>query len=87
MLIASFIFSIFAMLASLACLVIMLAKNFFSTHTVQYVDPLANMMGQNNIPSEIGQTLGDHFREIGDPVSDEELEYLENLKKRRAEKK
>lgn len=85
--IASFVLSIVALLASLGCLVIMLAKNYFSTHTIQreLVDPFKS--GLDPISSEIGKIIGDPFRDLGDPVDSDELEHLENLRKKRAEKR
>ena len=77
MLISSFVFSLIAMICSLACLVIMLAKNFFSTHQVQMVpvDPFKDMM-----PSEIGKGQMDPYQDLDLPLSDEEIDQLKGKK-------
>lgn len=82
--IAALIISVIALLCAAGCLVIMLAKNYFSTHVVQMVDPMKTMM--ENLNPEMGASMTDPFRELGDPISQEELEHLENLKKRRQAK-
>lgn len=81
--IAALILSIVSLIASLGCLTIMLAKNFFSTHQVQMVpvDPFKQMA--DGISPEIGKIIGDQFREIGDPIDSEELEYLETMRKKK----
>ena len=65
---AALILSIISLLASLACLVLMLAKNFFSSHTVQY-EPI----DKGGFPFETGKNLFDQFRDLGDPIDPEEL--------------
>lgn len=77
MLISSFVFSLIAMICSLACLVIMLAKNFFSTHQVQMVpvDPFKDMM-----PSEIGKGQMDPFQDIDLPLTQEDIDKLKGRK-------
>jgi hypothetical protein len=84
--IAALVISIISLIASLGCLVIMLAKNYFSTHQVQMVpvDPFKAM--EEGFPSEIGKAMKNPFREIGDPIDDEELEHLENLRKKKQSK-
>ena len=81
--IASLILSIIALLASLGCLVIMLAKNYFSTHVVQMqpVNPMGDMMEQ--FSKEIGKTLGNPYREIDDPIDEQERDYIEQIKNKR----
>lgn len=75
--IAALILSIISLLASLACLVLMLAKNFFSTHQVQLqpVDPFANLF-----PSEMGKGKMDPFQDIDLPLDEEEIEALKGKK-------
>lgn len=75
--IASLILSIVSLLASLGCLVIMLAKNFFSTHQVQMVpvDPFKDLMGQ-----EIGKPQLDPFQDIDLPLSQEEIDEIRGKK-------
>lgn len=79
--IAALILSILSLIASLACLVIMLAKNFFSTHQVQMVpiDPIKDMTE----PGQIGSNFFDAFRDLGDPIPSEEMEQIDLLRKRK----
>jgi len=83
--IAALILSIIALLASLTCLVLMLAKNFFSKHTLTYVDPLKDMKDLTE-PGQVGNNLFDAFKELGDPVDSEELEQIERLRTRKINK-
>lgn len=78
---AALVLSVISLIASMACLVLMLAKNFFSKHTLQYmpVDPLKDMTE----PGQIGNNLFDAFRDLGDPVDGEELEQIERLRSRK----
>lgn len=81
--VASIIISVIALLAALGCLTIMLAKNFFSTHNVQMVpvDPMASI--QDMMTSAMaGNPMQDSYRDISDPLTAEELEYLESRKKK-----
>ena len=75
--IAALILSVIALLCSLACLVIMLAKNYFSSHVIQYqpVDPFKDMM-----PSEIGKGQMDPYQDLDLPLSDEEIDQLKGKK-------
>lgn len=84
--IAALVLSIIALLASGSCLVIMLAKNFFSTHQVQMVpvDPFKEM--GDGFPAEIGKAMKNPFRELGDPIDQEELDHLENLRRKKQSK-
>ena len=75
---AAIILSVISLLASLACLVIMLAKNFFSTHVVQMENPFKHLDGE---PSQIGKPFQDAFREFDAPLLAEELEALAKRKK------
>lgn len=81
--IASIIISVVALLAALGCLVIMLAKNVFSSHSVQMVpvDPMAQLQGMMP-PGLMGNPMENDYKELGDPISSEELEHLENLKRK-----
>lgn len=83
--IAALILSIIALLASLACLVLMLAKNFFSKHTLTYVDPLKDMKDMTE-PGQIGNNMFDQFRDLGDPIDSEELDQIERLRNRKLNK-
>lgn len=77
--IAALVISILSLIASLCCLVIMLAKNFFSTHQVQMVpvDPFKDM------PPEIGgKLMGNPYKELGDPMTEDELGELEKRKQK-----
>ena len=75
--IAALILSVIALLCSLACLVIMLAKNYFSSHVIQYqpVDPFKDMM-----PSEIGKGQMDPFQDIDLPLTQEDIDKLKGRK-------
>jgi len=71
--IAALILSVIALICSLICLVLMLAKNFFSTHQVQLqpLDPFKNFDG---MPFETGgKNPFDQFRDLGDPITEDEL--------------
>ncbi len=76
---AALIISILALIISVLCVSLMLAKNFFSTHQVQMVpvDPMKDLAGMTG---PMGTKMFDPFREIGDPISAEELEHLEMMK-------
>ena len=72
--IAALILSVIALICSLTCLVLMLAKSFFSTHQVQLqpIDPFANVFG-----SEIGKSQVDPFQDIPDlPLDQDEIDRL-----------
>lgn len=73
--IAALILSTIALLCSVACLSIMLAKNFFSTHTIQYENPFKDMM-----PNEIGKGQLDPFQDIDLPLSQEDIDQLKGRK-------
>jgi len=73
--IAALILSVISLLASVGCLTIMLAKNFFSSHTVQYVDPFKDMMG-----GEIGKPQMDPYQDIDLNLSQEEIDELKGRK-------
>ena len=77
---AAVIISTISLISSIACLVIMLATNYFSTHVVQMqpVNPMAGIMDQ--FSQEIGKAMGSPYREIDDPLDDQEREYLEAIK-------
>lgn len=74
---ASIILSTIALVASLACLVIMLAKNFFSSHVIQtqMVDPFKELF-----PSEIGKQKLDPYKDIDTMLSQEEIDELKGKK-------
>jgi hypothetical protein len=57
----------------------MLGKNFFSSHTIQYVDPFKG--GQDGVAPEMG-SMFNPWKELGDPLTEAELEALELRKKR-----
>lgn len=59
----------------------MLAKNFFSTHKIQY-EPL-NPLKDFTEPGQIGNNMFDQFRELGDPIDSEELDEIERLRTRK----
>lgn len=77
--IAALILSVIALLCSGGCLVIMLAKNYFSSHTVQLqpVDPFKDMF-----PSEIGKPKMDPYRDLDESImmDQEEIDALKGRK-------
>ena len=75
--IAALILSVIALLCSAGCLVVMLAKNFFSTHSVQMVpvDPFKDMM-----PGEVGKGQMDPFRDVDLPLTQEDIDKLKGRK-------
>ena len=77
--IAALIISTLALICSVACLVIMLAKNFFSTHVIQtqMVDPFKEMMG-----SEMGRPQMDQFQDF-DAMDEDDIERLKEMAKKR----
>lgn len=76
---AALIIAVISLISSLACLVLMLAKNFFSTHVIQtqMVDPFKDM-----IPPEIGRKQLDPFQDIDLPLNEEEIAELRGKKVR-----
>lgn len=74
MAIAALIISVLSLVASLACLVLMLAKNFFSSHVVQLqpLDPFAGSMGAAPSVDPL-----ESFREFDNkPLDKDEEEYF-----------
>lgn len=67
---AAIILSTISLICSVSCLVWLLAKHF-STHQIQYVDPFKDQM-----PAELGKDIFNQFREIGDPIDQDELDRL-----------
>lgn len=72
---AAIIISTLSLVVSVVCIAIMLAKNFFSTHTIQYENPFKDMM-----PSEIGKGQLDPFQDIDLPLSQEDIDQLKGRK-------
>lgn len=72
---AALILSVISLIASLGCLTIMLAKNYFSSHTIQYVNPFENAMGQ-----EIGKPQLDPYQELDLSLSQDEIDELKGRK-------
>ena len=81
---ASLILSTIALICSGGCLVIMLAKNYFSTHVVQ-MQPVANPMAgmMEEFSQQIGKTMGNPYRDLEDALDDQEREYLEEIKSKK----
>ena len=73
--IAALIVSVIALLCSCGCLVIMLAKNFFSTHTIQYENPFKDMN-----PTEIGKGIMDQYQDLDISLSQDEIDNLRGRK-------
>jgi len=78
--VASVIISTLSLIISILCICLMLAKNFFSSHTIQYVDPFK---GNDPINSEIGSKLFSEFRDIGDPIDSDELDLMKDKLKKK----
>lgn len=76
--IAALILSVIALLCSAGCLVIMLAKNFFSTHVIQQVpvDPFKEMFGP------VGKDKMDPYQDIDESLmmGEEDLDELRGRK-------
>ena len=72
---AALILSVISLIASLGCLTIMLAKNYFSSHTIQYVDPFKDAMG-----GEIGKPQMDPYQELDLSLSQDEIDELKGRK-------
>ncbi len=70
--IAAIILSTISLILSIACLCWLIGQKL-STHQVQMVavDPF-----KDGMPSEIGKKIFDEFRDIGDPIDQDELERL-----------
>ena len=75
--IAALIISIISLISSLACLVIMLAKNFFSTHQVQLqpIDPFSGIF-----PQEMGKPKLDPYQDFDLPLDEDDIEQLKGKK-------
>lgn len=75
--IAALIISVIALLCSAGCLVIMLAKNFFSSHIIQQVpvDPFKDMF-----PGAMGKHQMDPFQDIDAVLSEDEIDELKGRK-------
>jgi len=75
--IAALILSVLSLLASLTCLVLMLAKNFFSTHQVQLqpIDPFDGMF-----PKEMGKNKFDMFQDLDAPLNEDEIDDIKGRK-------
>lgn len=74
MALAALIVGSISMFFSVITLGLMLGKGFFSSHTVQYVDPFKDQ--KDGFHPEMGSPF-DPFKEIGDPLSEYEKEALE----------
>jgi len=79
---ASVIISVIALLLSMASLVWQLAKHF-SSHTIQYVPA---PMPQDEIGGGISKDPMKEFREIGAPLEEDELQYMEEMKLKKLRK-
>lgn len=72
MALAAIILSTISLISSLALLVVFLAKNVFSSHSIQYENPFKDMTE----PGQIGNSMDDLYRDLGDPVSSDEMDAL-----------
>jgi|WetSurMetagenome_2_1015567.scaffolds.fasta_scaffold1141351_2 hypothetical protein len=79
--IASLIISIVSLLLSISSLVWLLAKQL-SSHTIQYVDPFAGK-GQDPLTEQMGKDPTKEFRELGEPLDDDEISYMEEMRKKK----
>ena len=77
--IAALILSTIALLFSCACLIIMLAKNFFSSHVIQQVpvDPFKDLFG-----GPMGKDKMDPYKDLDESLmmGEEDLEALKGRK-------
>lgn len=69
--IAALILSVIALILSMFCVIVMVAKEWFSSHQVQLVplDQALEAKGQ-------GRPIAEPFKEIGDPLTEEEMQYF-----------
>ena len=81
--IAALIISVIALIVGLAAFSWTLAKHL-STHTIQYVNPFAGKDTQDPLTEEMGKDPRKAFREIGDPLDEDELEYIEKMNEKKA---
>lgn len=82
MAIAALIVSVLALILSLFCVSMMVAKNWFSSHTIQYV-PLDQPDfggGHGGPPSPLDKNP---FRDISEPLSPEEKAYFKEIEKKK----
>lgn len=79
---AALIISVIALIAALAALTWLIAKQL-STHQIQMVpvDPFKGM--ESLAGSTVGSPMSEVFRELGDPIDKEELERLEEMRKKK----
>jgi hypothetical protein len=80
--IASLILSIIALILSIASIIWQVSKHL-SSHTIQYVNPFDGKT-QDPLSEAMGKDPKKEFREIGDPLDEDELEYIERMKEKKA---
>lgn len=75
--IAALIIGTLALILSIANLVVMLAKNFFSTHQVQLqpIDPFEGMF-----PKDMGKPKMDPYQDFDLPLDEEDIAALKGKK-------
>ena len=78
---AALIISVLALIVGLASLSWQIAKAF-SSHTIQYV-PAPNLR-QDPLTEQMGKDPTKDFREIGEPLDGDELEYIERMREKKA---
>lgn len=74
MAIAALILSVIGLILSMACVIIMVSKEYFSSHTVQ-LTPIESIDALR--PRAKGRPMNEAFTDISDPLSDDEREYFE----------
>lgn len=76
MILAAIILSTISLIMSMASIIWLLAKQL-STHKVSMVpiDPF-----KDSFPKEMGKNPMDEFRDLGEPIDQEEFEYLNKRK-------
>lgn len=79
---AALIISCIALLLSMASLIWLMAKQF-SSHTIQYVDPFAGVKEQDPLTEQMGKDPAKAFREIGEPLDEDEISYMEEMRKKK----
>ncbi len=73
---ASLLISTLSLIISIAAIVWLLAKHF-STHQIQMV-PVDNPFSQglDPMPQQIGKPMMSEYRDLGDPISQDEMEDM-----------
>lgn len=82
--VASVIISTLALIISIAALTWQMAKHF-STHQIQMV-PIDPFKDNSEPGGQVGKDFAEQFRDLGDPIDQEELERIAMMKKKKLQK-